>query len=414
MGHRMQSLRISVTHPRLRPSDGRLEVSGQGGDDGDMLRTDELEYDLPPGRVATEPVSPRDSARLIVLRRSRAWAVEHRIVRDLPGLLEPTDVLVLNRTRVVPARLLGVREETGGSVEALYLGQHEERPSESDRVDGSWRMLVKARRFREGAAVRVRDREGRESGLRLVLRHRDATDESVWIVTPEWEGREVAPSESIDVLSRVGLPPLPPYIRAARKQAHAPAESRDDEERYQTTYAREAGSVAAPTAGLHFTRELLDSIRLRGVEIVEVLLHVGAGTFKPVETEFVEQHAMHAEWCSMSAPAVASVRSARDAGRRVIAVGTTSVRVLETYALAWEAERGVPESVQTRLLITPGHRWRWADGLMTNFHLPRSTLMALVAAMLPGGVEELKAAYSEAIRAGYRFYSYGDAMLILP
>lgn len=378
-----------------------------------MLRTDELDYDLPQTHVATEPVTPRDGARLMVLRRSAPGEVEHRIVRDLPGLLEPTDALVLNRTRVVPARLLGVREETGGRVEALYLGQHEEGPQEDRQAGGAWRMLVKARRFRESSAVRVLDREGRASGLRLTLIHRDGIDGSVWIVKPEWEGRGIAPSDSLDILSRVGMPPLPPYIRAARKHANAPIEAREDAAWYQTTYAAEPGSVAAPTAGLHFTPALLESIRSRGVEIVEVLLHVGAGTFKPVETEFVEEHPMHAEWCSMSAQAVEAVRSARESGRRVIAVGTTSVRVLETYAMTL-AEGRVPESIQTRLLITPGHRWRWVDGLLTNFHLPRSTLMALVAAMLPGGVAALKAAYSEAIRADYRFFSYGDAMLILP
>ncbi len=228
------------------------------------------------------------------------------------------------------------------------------------------------------------------------------------------------------MLESIGLTPLPPYILAARKAAHDEGDDRVDREQYQTAYASpaQAASVAAPTAGLHFTPALLAALAARGIDRTDVVLHVGAGTFKPVETDTVEAHPMHAEWCSMSAAAVGEIQRTRAAGARVVAVGTTSVRTIESYApLAAAAE--LPDHLSTRLLVTPGARFAWTDAMMTNFHLPRSTLMALVAARLqepdepplpdgaPPGVERLKAAYREAIARGYRFYSFGDAMLVL-
>jgi S-adenosylmethionine:tRNA ribosyltransferase-isomerase len=219
---------------------------------------------------------------------------------------------------------------------------------------------------------------------------------------------------SVEMLEELGWTPLPPYILRSRRAAAEPADEARDRERYQTVYARAPGSVAAPTAGLHFTPALLDALAERGVRRADVVLHVGAGTFRPIESEFVEEHPMHAEWCSMDAVAIEAVRATRASGARVVPVGSTAARTLESYAAALEGGRAAPASLLTRLLITPGYRFKWTDGLLTNFHLPRSTLLALVAAMLPGeGVEAIKRAYAHAVAERYRFYSFGDACLIL-
>ncbi len=386
-----------------------------------MLRTDALDYELSPELIATHPATPRDAARLLVAGRGGA-VVSHGQVRDLAAFLRAGDVLVLNNTRVLPARFAGSRVDTGGRVTGLYLGPGPE--------PGTWRCMLKARRFREGARVELDDREGRPSGeaIELVARHDDPDGGVVWVVRVVSSGG--------DVLERVGLTPLPPYILAARERGEgagrADADDESDRADYQTVFARDPGSVAAPTAGLHFTPELLASLDRVGVERVEVTLHVGMGTFKPIESETVEAHPMHAEWCSMDAGAIKRVQRAKAEGRRVIAVGTTSARTLESYAEAIEAGGSVasgasaasfPPALETRLLITPGYRWRWVDGLMTNFHLPRSTLLAMVAALLEAdglagiqgrGVERLLELYREAIGEQYRFYSFGDAMLLLP
>lgn len=374
-----------------------------------MLRTSDLDYDLPPKLVATHPVSPRDAARIMVVERSSRSAPKNRHVRDLPEILNPGDLLVLNRSRVIPARFLGRRLDTGGKVEGLYVA--------SGSAPATWLVMLKARRFRSGAPIELLDRAGCDSGVRLTLIERDTEDPAMWHVSVDatrWQpggSDNVARASVVTILDRIGLTPLPPYIRARRKAADEPVDDVEDRTSYQTVYASEEGSVAAPTAGLHFTPDLLDRLAAAGIARAEVTLHVGLGTFKPVETEYIEQHPMHAEWCSMPAETVEALRRTREAGGRVIAVGTTTARTLESFALD-----GAPSSgpLETRLLITPGYTWRSTDGLLTNFHLPRSTLMALVAAMLPGGVDQLKHLYSIAIARRYRFYSYGDAMLILP
>lgn len=381
-----------------------------------MLRTDALDYHLPPDRIATHPVVPRDSARLLLVRRSRLDAPpEHLSVRDLPDLLESGDRVVFNTTRVLPARFLGRREDTGGGVQGLFL--------EDDPEPGVWIALVRSRRHRPGARVRLALRAGGDSRFSLEMLGPVADPPGAWRLRLHADGGSApAPPE---VLAEVGLAPLPPYILAARKAVRDAGDDAADLEQYQTVYADEpaAASVAAPTAGLHFTPGLLGRLASTGVDRTEVVLHVGAGTFKPVETELVEEHPIHAEWCSMSPEAVAEVERTRRAGGRVIAVGTTSVRTLESYA-PLRAGGEAPESLSTRLLITPGFAFGWTDALMTNFHLPRSTLMSLVAAMLqqpgephqggePPGVTRLKRLYAEAVARGYRFYSFGDAMLIL-
>lgn len=363
-----------------------------------VMRTADLEYNLPPDRIATEPVTPRDSARLMVVDRADPSRVKDMRVRDLPGQLRAGDVLVFNTTRVLPARFFGRRIGSGGKVEGLYLVSLPEAGGAP-----KWVVLLKGKHVRPGVVVALDETEGGQSGysLRVVERR----EPGGWVV--DVEGPRASTGE---VLDRVGHVPLPPYIVKARQQTGFVADETRDRERYQTVYAAEAGSVAAPTAGLHFTPELLEQLERMGVERVDVLLHVGAGTFKPVETEIVEDHPMHSEWCSMSRAAVERVQRAKREGRRVIAVGTTAARTLEAYAAAGET----PEYLETRLLITPGYRFAWVDGMLTNFHLPRSTLMAMVAALFAErGVERLKGLYERAIREGYRFYSYGDAMVVV-
>lgn len=367
------------------------------------MRTDELDYHLPERLIATEPATPRDAARMLVVSRSDRGRLEHRRVRDLPELLEPADLLVFNRSRVLPARFLGVREDTRGRVQGLYLREGDE--------PQTWVAMVKSRRFRAGAPIRLLNRAGEPADVRLTLLRRAGEEEpGAWVVRVEGSGN------SEQILDRVGHPPLPPYIRAARKRAGAGGQTPDDLDRYQTVFAREAGSVAAPTAGLHFTPGLLDALDRRGVERTSVLLHVGTGTFKPVETETLEAHAMHSEWCSLGEEPARAVleRAEGRRGGRVLAVGTTAVRTLEAYAMAHARTGVVPPSMETDLLIAPGHRFAWVQGVMTNFHLPRSTLLALVAALFPDGMDRVGEIYAEAIRERYRFYSYGDAMLILP
>lgn len=387
-----------------------------------MLRTADLEYDLPEAFIATRPVEPRDSARLMAVHRGNRDRLEHRHVRDLPEILRAGDLLVVNRSRVLPARFIGSRVDTGGRVEGLFVGL-------GPRSD-EWVVMLKARRFRAGAPIEVLGRDGIASGVVLRMIARDEDDPSLWRVAVDSSRiadvggavRDGGSAGAIEILDRVGFTPLPPYIRARRKAVREDVADEEDRARYQTVYACEAGSVAAPTAGLHFTPDLLRRLADVGVATAEVTLHVGLGTFKPVETEFVEQHPMHAEWCSMPTETREAVLRTRAAGGRVIAVGTTAARTLEAHAAeglsprdehSASPRREASCAVETRLLITPGYRWRWTDGLMTNFHLPRSTLMAMAASMLPGGASQLKRLYGEAISRGYRFYSYGDAMVIV-
>jgi S-adenosylmethionine:tRNA ribosyltransferase-isomerase len=366
-----------------------------------VLRTADLEYDLPPDRIATSPADPRDAARLLVCSRTDDQ-IHHHVVRDLPELLTPGDLLVFNTSRVLPARLRGRREDTGGAAELLYL--------EPGPDPATWVAMVKARRVKPRATIRLLDRVGDDSTARAILQSRVPDAQGVWVVTVEDAGDPLDAADTPAILERLGHPPLPPYIRAARKALRQPEETSDDAHRYQTVYARQPGSVAAPTAGLHFTPELLAALSACAIDRADVLLHVGPGTFKPIESDAVEDHPMHAEWCAMRTGEIEHVQAARAAGRRIIPVGTTAARTLETYAPIADP----PPSLHTRLLITPGHPWQWTDGLLTNFHLPHSTLMAMVGALFDGGVDRLKAIYAQAIAHEYRFYSYGDAMLILP
>ena len=342
------------------------------------MRVDLFDFDLPPENIALRPASPRDSARLLLARG--AAALEDRVVRDLPSLLRAGDVLVFNDTRVIPAQLEGRRGEARiGATLHKRLGLRQ------------WQAFLRnAKRVREG------DRIDFGAGVTAIAGARDADGG----VTLDFEGEE--PVEIL--LERAGTMPLPPYIASKR-----PTDARDRSD-YQTMFAREDGAVAAPTAALHFTPELMAAIEAAGVLTQTLTLHVGAGTFMPAKAEDTDDHRMHAEWGRIDAEAADRLNAARAAGGRLIAVGTTSLRLLESAA----GEDGVirPFADETRIFITPGYRFRAVDGLMTNFHLPRSTLFMLVSALM--GRERMQAVYAHAIAQGYRFYSYGDSSLLLP
>ncbi len=344
------------------------------------MRTDAFDYDLPPHLIAQEPAAERDLSRLLVVRRA-AGTIAHHVFRDLPGLLAPGDLLVLNDSRVVPARLLGRRERTGGRWEGLFLREH---------AGGAWELLCQTRgRLTAGEFVLV------EPGpLRLTLEGR--TPEGYWLVRPT-----EAAGATFELLERYGQVPLPPYIHKGQARP-------GDRERYQTVYARRAGAVAAPTAGLHFTPQVFRALEQRGVAHTFVTLHVGAGTFRPIQADDVARHRMHHEWGELSPAAADAVAACRSRGGRVVAVGTTSVRVLETVAASGPVR---PWSGETDLYIYPPYQFRVVDALVTNFHLPRSSLLCLVSAF--GGVDLVRRAYKTAVEQGYRFYSYGDAMLLL-
>jgi S-adenosylmethionine:tRNA ribosyltransferase-isomerase len=336
-----------------------------------------FDYHLPDHLVAQHPAERRDESRLLVVRR-RTGALDHRTFRDLPELLSPGDLLVLNDTRVLPARLVGRRERTGGKWEGLFLRE----------AGGHWEMLAQTRGYPDVGTAFVTD-----TGLRLTLRGRTA--DRHWLMEPDPAG---PPAE---LLPRFGHVPLPPYIRKGRGEDA-------DRERYQTVYADRAGSVAAPTAGLHFTPELLARLADRGVGTARVTLHVGLGTFAPVKADDPAKHEIHREWCEVSGAAAEAVRAAKAGGGRVVAVGTTTARTLETAA----GPDGVRAFAgETGLYVRPPFAFRAVDALVTNFHLPRTTLLLLVGAF--AGSEVLRAAYAEAVARGYRFYSYGDAMLVL-
>lgn len=371
-----------------------------------MLATSTLQYDLPPELIATRPAEPRDSARLLVVRRDDPQRIEHRRFSDLVEFLNPGDRLVFNTSWVVPARIQGVRADTAGKVEGLFLHAIE---------GGLWEVMLQAgSRLAPGMNIRLHGRDRQPSRFTLRL-DRKAGDG--WRAElrqgPEMER---VSSDASEVLSVVGLSPIPPYILNARKSSTDHIADDQDRRWYQAVYAsaQSKGSVAAPTAGLHFTQGLLETLAAKGVARTDATLHVGPGTFKPIQTEFVEQHAMHPEWCRLSAVGIDALEQTKSAGGRIVPVGTTSVRTLESLPDPIpDALRRDGFSAETRLLITPGHQFRWTDALITNFHLPGSTLLALVAALLPGGVPQLLEIYRVAIAERYRFYSYGDAMLIL-
>lgn len=341
-----------------------------------------FDFALPPELIAQHPQEPRDASRLMVLDRQRGcW--HHQKFAALADLLDPGDLLVRNNTRVLPARLVGRRLETGGRWEGLFL---------REQPDGAWKVLATTRgKPRPGEYVVVGD------GLTLRLEARDEAGQ--WSVRPLGNGSGEVPA--LRLLEQHGQTPLPPYIRRGR-------ETPGDRESYQTVYAQRPGSVAAPTAGLHFTEELFANLAKREITWVDLTLHVGLGTFRSIEAERLEDHVMHAEWAELSSQAVATILARKQCGSRIIALGTTSARTLETAAAKRSLEPFVGE---TRLFIQPGHQFRGFDALITNFHLPRSSLLVLVSAF--AGIELIQAAYAEAIRCRYRFFSYGDAMLIL-
>jgi S-adenosylmethionine:tRNA ribosyltransferase-isomerase len=338
-----------------------------------------FDYDLPEHLIAQRPAARRDESRLLVVR----WAtgeLEHRIFRDLPALLAPGDLLVLNDTKVLPARVVGRREKTGGKWEGLFLRQ---------TADGLWEMLAQTRGYPEPGETFATE----PGPFRLALRSR--TTERHWLMEPD------PPGTPDDLLTRFGQIPLPPYIRKGRAGA-------EDTDRYQTVFAEHAGSVAAPTAGLHFTPELLDQLAATGVGAARVTLHVGLGTFAPVKVDDPAEHEIHREWCAIDQPAVEAIRACKAQGGRVVAVGTTATRTLETAA---RPDGLRPFHGETDLYIRPPFEFRVVDALVTNFHLPRTTLLLLVGAF--AGDDLLRRAYDEAVRREYRFYSYGDAMLVL-
>lgn len=356
------------------------------------MRTDRFHYDLPEELIAQTPAEHRDESRLLVVDRRNDDTTHSRFDR-LGDFLRDGDMLVFNNSKVIPARLRGERADSSGKAELLLL-----RAVSSNEW---WAMLKPGRRLRAGSVIRLRENNGDPSGYAATIVEKN--DEGHGLV------RFSGPGNILDALPGLGEMPLPPYIRPNSKRAKL------DRERYQTVYARQPGSVAAPTAGLHFTTELLDDLRARGIETHFLTLHVGLGTFAPVKTDRVEDHVMHEESYEVSEDTATAISGAKSAGRRIIAVGTTSVRVLESVASANGGEI-VPGSGATRIFIHPPCKFRVVDALITNFHLPGSTLLMLVSAFAaPGstsGIDKMLGVYQEAIRERYRFFSYGDAMLI--
>ena len=340
------------------------------------MKTSDFYYDLPQELIAQTPLDRRDGSRLMVLDKTTG-ATRHLHFYDLPSLLRPGDCLVLNDSRVLPARLLGRREPTGGAAEVLLL---------ADRGNKVWECLVRpGKKLREGARISFGD------GL-LTAEVAKVCEGGNRLIRFQYDGI------FLELLERLGRMPLPPYIKAELQ----------DPERYQTVYSREVGSAAAPTAGLHFTQELLRQVRDMGVELAYVTLHVGLGTFRPVQEAEITDHEMHAEFCTISQTTADAINRTKTRGGRVICVGTTSCRTIES----WAAEDGTlrASSGWTSIYIYPGYRFKVLDGLITNFHLPESTLIMLVSAL--AGREHVLAAYQEAVREGYRFFSFGDAMFI--
>lgn len=365
------------------------------------MRRSLLHYDLPPDRIATEPSPERDGARLLVLEAD--GSLEHRQVRELDQLLPAGALLIVNDTRVVPARLLGHKRATGGRVELLLLRRLDEQGSVS-----RWRALGRASKgLRLGAELFFADASGLEAlSARVTATLADATSGSERRAAPEeglLEVELVAASGSVDdAIEAVGHMPLPPYL-------HRPDEAAD-RDRYQTVFARVSGAVAAPTAGLHLSEALLSRLEAKGVVVASVTLHVGLGTFQPVTAEDLDEHPMHAESYVVPASTVEAIEHARARGAPVVAVGTTVVRALESSADRSRVGFVREAAGETRLLIQPGFAFRVVDQLVTNFHLPESTLLALVSAF--AGRERVLGAYRAAVDAGYRFFSYGDAMFL--
>lgn len=344
------------------------------------LRTSDFDYDLPHELIAQTPLDRRDASRLLVLSRT-SGEVTHAAFSSLPDFLTTGDLLVANNSRVIPARLYGHREATGGSVELLLLRQE----------SSGWSALARpARKLRPGERLVIPSRApGVDPAIAEVLSQRGEGE-----ITVRFE------DDADSRLSDYGVAPLPPYIM----------ERLEDEERYQTVYATRAGSAAAPTAGLHFTEDLVSQLHACGIGWTEVTLHVGLDTFRPVAVEDVAEHHIHQEWCEVSQATAVEIAACRRRGNRVVAVGTTAARTLETLGRTWNDDEPQGFSGMTGEFIVPGHDWKIVDALLTNFHLPRSTLLMLVSAL--AGREAILRAYAEAVRRRYRFFSFGDAMLI--
>ena len=340
------------------------------------MKTSDFNYELPKELIAQTPLEKRDTSRLMTLdRKTGAW--EHHHFYELPDFLEPGDCLILNDSRVLPARLLGQRLPGGGACEVLLL---------IDRGEKTWECLVRpGRHMREGTKLSFGNGE-------LTAEVTEVLSDGNRLVRFDYEGI------FLEVLERLGKMPLPPYIK----------EELQDQERYQTVYSKVPGSAAAPTAGLHFTPELLETIRQKGVNIGYVTLHVGLGTFRPVKEEEITEHEMHSEFCILPPETARLINETKAGGRRCICVGTTSCRTLESWAA--EDGRMEPKAGWTSIYIYPGYRFKVMDGLVTNFHLPESTLIMLVSAF--AGREHVLAAYEEAVRERYRFFSFGDAMFL--
>ena len=357
------------------------------------MRTADFDYFLPPELIAQHPLPQRDLSRLLVFNRSTR-SIEHKSFHDFPAFFSPGDLLVVNNSKVVPARLRALKKATGARIEVFLL--EEISPSEW------WCLLKPGKRVQPGTQLTLLDRTKSETSISAQIEEKN--DEGHYRLS--FSSQNPLRLE----FNRIGEVPLPPYIE---RQGTGPAE--EDDQRYQTVFARSEGSVAAPTAGLHFTPQILDSIRQAGATIAEVTLHVGLGTFAPVKTDSLESHIMHEERFSLSAETAEAILECKRRGKKVFAAGTTSLRVLETVAAQTDGIRATDGS--TRLFLYPPAEFRLVDALLTNFHLPQSTLLMLISAFAaPGstdGIDWIRRAYAEAIRERYRFFSYGDAMLIL-
>jgi S-adenosylmethionine:tRNA ribosyltransferase-isomerase len=344
----------------------------------------DFDFELPDELIAQYPSESRDQSRLMVVNRERREITHHQF-SELPELLDRSDILARNDTRVIPARLTGYREATGGKWEGLFLRELE---------DGSWEILATTRgKPFPGERIVV--------GSELVLTLEFRSDEGRWIVRPCPYIHKGGALNTHALLDRYGHTPLPPYIRRGNEEP-------GDRERYQTVYARRPGSVAAPTAGLHFSEATFLKLAARGITWTDLTLHVGIGTFRPIETVDIVDHFMHSEWAEITNDAVAKLNERRAQGGRIVAVGTTAARTLESAALSGTLK---PFAGPTSIFIQPGHVFRGLDALITNFHLPRSSLLVLVSAL--AGLQMIRAAYKEAVRHRYRFFSYGDAMMIV-
>ena len=349
------------------------------------MKTEQFNYYLPPELIAQTPLSVRSDSRLIVLDRSTGNVQDSRFC-SIGNFLSPGDCLVLNDTKVLSARFFA-RRATGGKLEGLFLAAD---------TDGVWTAYMKGiRRLKQGDEFYLKDRQ-KEDFCRAVLIEKLEQGKCRLQIKSDLDARIV--------LDRIGFPPLPPYI----KRDDDPTVAAEDKQRYQTVYARQSGAVAAPTAGLHFTEALIEQLKNAGIKLAFVTLHVGAGTFKPVTEKSLEDHRIHQEWFSINEENAGIINAAKNKGGRIIPVGTTSTRVLETVAVD---SRVKATTGTTELFIMPGYQFRIVDAMITNFHLPKSTLIALVAAF--AGLENVLAAYSHAIKQRYRFYSYGDAMMII-